>query len=81
MKALLRRKKMANSRYICVNCLKVTRGAGTCHCQNRLVATFNYRGRPPKKDAHKKEWKQFIVMFLSYEPEMRDKALKTLENR
>lgn len=80
-KALLRRKKQAYYKYVCVNCLGYWKGSGTCNCGKCEPCGVNYRARVPKKDAAKKKWREFILLFMKYSPEHRDKALKALEQR
>lgn len=64
------------SNNICIECLGTV-----CKCNQHYFVSYSYRGRVPKADAHKKEWKQFIELFLSYDKEIKAKALKTLENK
>ncbi len=62
-----------SSNSICIECLGTV-----CKCGKHNFVGYSYKGRVPKADAHKKEWTQFINLFLSYDQEIKTKSLETL---
>lgn len=64
---------MRPGNHICIECL-----CNVCKCDQHRYISYSIKGRIPARNASKKEWNQFIEIFLSYDPKVKEIALKTL---